>query len=270
MKNILFLLIFGFISSQVSSQVIYTDISPDTVIYIGDTLDLDINGDSAIDFSIWGVAVNDSLGGQALVSNKFSIGYLGSNRGEIAAQTDSYGSKVADGLVNGDTIPQPSMLIGWPEVILGELGTLGSSPFQRGNFINVSGNTYIGALRYFTLYCWIRVCINPTCTSLTLKDWGYESSYPDGLLAGEGMPTVGINGEVFNSNLVYADETISFSSDKLILGTLNIYDLNGKVVMSVNVNSQQESIQTDNFKSGVYVASFANDKGSKSLKFVVK
>ena len=50
---------------------------------------------------------------------------------------------------------------------------------------------------------------------------------------------------------------------------MSIVDMNGKVVGTQTLNSGSNSVSTSNLATGVYMASFTNDKGQKAtVKFV--
>ena len=68
---------------------------------------------------------------------------------------------------------------------------------------------------------------------------------------------------------------LNYISNKNNEFLINIYDLMGKKIFSQEINNQNigfnsNTISLDNFKSGIYLCTIENQKGLKTLKFIVK
>ena len=88
------------------------------------------------------------------------------------------------------------------------------------------------------------------------------------------MPTLGVNQNDLASVGVVLNNTIATSSLEIYADAqtqMSIVDMNGKVVGTQTLNSGSNSVSTSNLATGVYMASFTNDKGQKAtVKFVKK
>ena len=74
------------------------------------------------------------------------------------------------------------------------------------------------------------------------------------------------SGVIIKSTIVDNELTL----DVLKASVMSIYDLNGKIVVNLNLDYGIQSIDISNLSSGIYLVNFTNSEGNSSNKKIVR
>ncbi len=104
---------------------------------------------------------------------------------------------------------------------------------------------------------------NVGSTSAFFEDYELKAVGVSGLLS---------NDEILQSELTIfpnpTDDVLYLTIDSFRPGDLKIYDASGRIVKSLNLDSDQTTIDVSNIRSGIYMLTTTNDLGSISRKFI--
>lgn len=264
-------------SSDVASEVIYTDIIPDIILANnGDEYYLDINIDTINDFYF--LNVFNEYGGYWTSGSIYYIPFntrqeidafaLNSNSlAGIKVTYDTYSSGTfhwffAYALNHSDLIHSALDFRG----LMLAVKTLG--PYANDG----AGYWYPEVLDHFlgirfkdsdenSHYGWIRCDVKDEGRTLVIKDYAYETEPDYPIIAGDTARYVGINSlEISIEATVYSfSKDINILTETIQNTELIIYDLNGKQIISKFLQSKSESISMKNYPSGVYLVTLLND-----------
>ena len=251
-KSFLFLFVLMLSGSTVFSQIIYTDIVPDTVLtglidINGDSYFLDMDNNGTDDFEL------------VKVTGPFEFGYI--QAGGITPQTNAVMTSTPDvaKLNTGDPINSGQSF----DVV------------SNGNFILVSvfmttvsgqwgGLTegYMG-VRFdslgSTFYGWVRIGINANNTELTILDYAYQSN-GGSINAGEMLTSCIAPSNLMSASVTYNAADISWTENnnatewQIEYGTTGFSQGTGTVVTITN-NPNTISGLTNNTSYDYYVRS---------------
>jgi hypothetical protein len=257
-------------ANTANAQVIYTDVSPDAVVATGGTYDLDLNNDGTVDYQFGLVhGTNNSFG----LPVQYDLATLTPSTGN-AIDTTTGGSATAhstaeainSSLIWADDAGAPYQLLGI---------SLPSFGYQSGNFIGQT-DKYVG-LRFkigaVDHYGWVRIDLNGTATSLTVKDYAYDGTAGTSILTG--ATATGINEQA-----AMLSNTVSvFSADKAIRVNMNNAKAEGVVVVTntlgqeiakMNITEAQMTIPVENANSGIYFVSVIQGSASITQKVIIR
>jgi len=261
------------------SQVIYTDINPDTILYsaTNDAYMLDFNNDLTLELLVYENSQDTSV-------SSIPITFTGSAVTTLAS-TEVVGTIVTLGtedLLKLDTISSGQLIDGSlayintsaPSVFPGaSINVLVSGIFATtiGDFqANKSG--YIGVkfdISGSTHYGWIRVMPSSDGTYCTILDYAYESTPNTGIIAGDfGSGFIGMNELLNNISLSQNNRTFNFINSD-ILFNVTIYDSMGKKIKSISVVNEEE-FYLNNLASGVYFLRTLVQNHNKTYKIYIK
>lgn len=115
-----------------------------------------------------------------------------------------------------------------------------------------------------THYGWVRINVNATCTQYIVKDYAYNATAGQMILAGQ---TVGINDNLiskadvtFTGNQLNVINIEHINTNDLIF---SLYDAGGKKI----IETKQTTIDTKPLAKGIYIAEilYKNDKIVKKV-----
>lgn len=273
-----------------SAQVIYVDIDPDTILDLpGEqfTLDIDNNGvddltlfNSSFSFfmytpwwSYW--LIQDLI---AQVNNEqFSI--AGLKDFDFPSYTNYYpyamssGNQISDLLTFNNAVYQELAMI----IFTNEGETIFDnclSCYWYGAFVPESINKFLG----FKLqdedgnnhYGWLRCDVIDTGRILIIKDYAYELTPDNPILAGDTTHYVSIEqNPIENMPHIYAFGTTIQIVGMLSYTTITIFNLSGAPVYETITASTIISIPMDNFTNGVYLVKLQNEEIDITRKLVL-
>jgi hypothetical protein len=268
-------------SVKVNAQIVYTDIVPDSTYTVSswriDTFNLDLNGDSTTDFLIKAARPRPrypedpytcSVSITPLVNNAFMTTTL----------------HTAKKLVPDDAISSSQA---WHNATLQYLKWYQTEWVFTGGFVitntgewDSTVNGYVG-LRLInggqTYYGWVRidVDVSPETASMTIKDYAYNSTPNQPILAGQTMTTAIIENTFTSSINLFPNPANSHIT--IDLGSLNqkvhvtIVDITGKVVYTTKAtNTQEIEVDTKDFIVGIYMVQIQAGEFNGTKILVVK
>lgn len=252
------------ISATAQGQIIYHDVNPDVTLTGNDSLELDINNDGIIDFTLYhgnsqsGANVVDG----AMITPKDTNAVLMS------------GSSYLIALNNNDSISESDTVWGSYGYFLAK-GIANGKPFEMGNWTGGITDKFAGfrfAKNGNWFYGWARFDVPADAKSIKIKDWGYNSVANSEIKAGQ-LPVSIIESDKNNEISVY------LSNRKLIIEKkqdisekveITIYNASGKEVGMANLLDGKTEINLGDKVPGLYIIRINSEKGSSSYKIILQ
>lgn len=240
--KIAILLFFSSLSFNTIAQIFYQDISPDVILdsWNAKNIHIDSLSTSALSYGGAGILTIWNDFGTQIDINAFSNCEVIMN-GTYPASID-YDQEISSSAIWAK--PEYSIL----------------NDGSHGNWIGVT-DKYLGVrVKNGThwLYGWIRMDVNTSGTSVTIKDYSCNRTPDASILAGQ--TTLRIP-EVIGSNCNFisiypnpmSDEsTLSFNST-LMNATISIYSTNGQLVKRIdNISGQSYKLKRSGLPAGIY------------------
>jgi len=236
-----------------NAQIIYTDIDPD--ITLSDSVYLlNLNKDTIPDFRLvqdgyfyYSTSFLNVVGVQALDDNEI----LGDT---VVQSSDVYFYPKA--LQLNDTISAKQKI--WYNSYSAPMyikGAYSGYNILKGNWKNVT-DRYLG-LRFKIgndwHFGWARLDVAQNAASFTLKDYAYESTPGKRIIAGMKVSGITENNEQFIS-IYYGKNHISlFLRNDINESNAVIYNALGEQIASLTLKNGRNDIETNQFKSGIYI-----------------
>lgn len=225
------------IAPGVNAQIIYTDIDPDSTLGSNETYNLDLNNDATPDFNILQFE-------SAPVFEVVGMHALGNN-----AVLNSGGLPTA--LNTNDPIDVSQSF--WQTGSYQALNYYGTGSVY-GNWLGVT-DKYLG-LRIVvgsdTLYGWARLDVANDATSFTIKDYAYNVTPNESILAGQ-TTLVNVKETDINKNVsVYSFGKKVYINTNKNKGTITILNSLGQVAANSSIKNSQTIINVAHIKSGIY------------------
>jgi hypothetical protein len=258
----------------VSGEIVYTDIDPDVTLAVGETYEVDFNGDAVIDVTI-GLTSGTSSSGNIYQNIAFADG--GGN-GSVAGSTASFGAIFyfpqtygAGASIGGSADWQPANAFG----SLNYLTSVGGVPaYFGGNFSNQS-DKYL-AIRFdnggVKHYGWVRLDVGEAgdMNFVTVKDFAFESVANEAIEAG--ATTGGATGiedlALENAFSVYGfgnSVSVQSTSSEFTDVTVEIFNISGQMVANGNLNGNSATYAI-NDAEGLYVVRLRAGKAVMNRK----
>jgi len=253
LKFLIAAMLFSLFAVKIKAQIVYTDIDPDTTIYMpvvpwnidsSHVYYLDLNGNDTIDMNI-------------IIRNYYQYSG-GPNFGKslyILRETDSFvsggcaigGSR--EDISSGDTINEK---LNWDEI---------KYLFHSLNFMSFTCelpdlDTYFGLMIFAvsdTLYGWVRC--SATDTSITIKDYAYNSTSNEYILAGQtvsGYDTLTLKNQI---NIYESNNSLNvdFSNVLFAQGLIKIYNTFGVLLKTASIIGLNNTLNISEISQGIYI-----------------
>lgn len=265
MKKYIPVLLLAFLTSNISSQIVYTDVIPDDTLvadYVSDSHTIDFDGDLNPELVIFSTKQDTVISGFPVTLTGLAISTLGST--EIISSITTIGNEdvvVADTISHGQLIgPMANYLSSatpsvFPGVGLGIQANL--MGLKAGDFIN-NGKLFVGVkfdISANVHYGWIQISIDSAAVSGIVYDFAYQSIADSTIYAGaieNDFVNVSTN-DLSDINIYSAHKKLHFVGS--VSGTLSMFNLLGKQVLNKKVNSN-EVINVAELNKGIYLVSF--------------
>lgn len=249
-------------ASEVSGQVIYTDI-PDETLNSGDFLAIDINQDATGDYTF---SASDmfSLSTLFTANSSYAADYLILNSNSFAG-VPSYSFGYPPSNLNfGDTI---SANLNFISEKAGDLNNdscyFPGSQFCDGNDGYVGLRFKIGTQNH---YGWVRIQVSTDGSIITVKDFAYNTTPDEGIEAGQTTLSTK-DFESLKLKHFMSDNILNISANNKI-DNVQIYNLNGQLLSETQPSNNSARINVNNLSKGVYLAKVRIEGLTKSIKFV--
>jgi hypothetical protein len=256
-------------ANTAGAQIIYTDVSPDEVVNTGGAYNLDLNNDGTVDYQFQVTHGTNSAYG-------FPIQY------DLAAIVPVPGSGNAIDTLNGPIAHNLNDPLNSTNAWVDDAGAsyqllglnLPSLAYQTGNFIGTT-DKYIGfkfKISGADHYGWVRIDLNSTATSLTIKDYAYDATANTQILAGA-MP-LGIN----EAASALAENVTIFSSDRSVrvnmnnasaTGFITVTNALGQEIAKKEISDALMSISMETASKGIYYVTVQQESATITKKVVI-
>lgn len=239
--------------ADASGQIVYTDVTPDEVLNLGDAFIVDLTGaGSEFDFR------NPSgLGGgnAAIVYPSSGGAFVGFTSGNF-----DYPGLLAE----GDAIDATDTF-----TTLGERGDLNyyGCAYSNSQWCGDVTDGYLGVSFTFngnTHYGWIRLDTDVNGDNLiTIKDYAFNSTPDEAINAGQ---TLGV--DQLSSNpvkIVALNKSISLSN--LTQATeYSVMDISGKTIMNGTTNGNSYIINANDISNGIYIIELSDNNSNSVIR----
>lgn len=153
-------------------------------------------------------------------------------------------------------------------------GTLNNS--GTGNWLALTNNKYLGFRFKKTTgnwyYGWLKLSVDSNANSFTVKEWGYNSSTDQPILAGQTNISTflsNISPDNYQFSLYYNSGQIALRcTPDLTEASITIYSLEGRLLTNSKLNSG--TINIGYLSNGIYVAILSKGNEVLTRKFVIR
>lgn len=249
-------------ANQVSAQVVYTDIIPDSTVNTdGGMYNLDLNNDGSVDFA-FNLTVTTS---SSYTVNKVGVNALNSN---MVAGNATLAYIYPTAMNPGDTV---GAALTWNIGSSMSMGSYFGSPNSFGNFLGTT-DKYIGLkldVSGVTYYGWARLDVDSIATSFTIKDYAYMNNPGQPIVIG--ALTTGIEKDQISNVTVYNDNRVIHINNPLSEPiSVSITNSLGQQVYSKTQNSGETQISLDNAVFGIYFVNVRTPETNYTKKILIK
>ena len=242
-------------SIKTTAQIVYTDIT-DTTIYIpnvviidsGSLYNLDIDNNTIWDFKVWAGTHYDYNGGHPIIWRSTGIDqYFFDDYNRISG--GCYNNTMSF-LNEGDTIDKSNIWYYFGKIYYTET-------YSSDQCTSVPNNDFFFGLKLVvnsdTLYGWVRC--SATDTSVTIKDYAYNTVPNAAILAGQTIVGVGTDSLNALINIFAANKTLTvdFNGYQPAQGNIMIVNIPGQVIKSSPINGAHNLIPLNATSSGIYI-----------------
>ncbi len=267
------------IAGIANAQVVYTDINPDHLVTgNGGSYNLDVDGDGTVDFGLITAVSSTSFTYYSGALN-ISVNYNAAAIYPLNGSVMTNGSSVYDVPVgsaigsSGSFNSSGTNSLGYGIVYSVTGATSYSGTYANGNFI---GNEGFVGLKFDiggnTHYGWVRVEVTADGSTLSVKDYAYESTANTAILSGNGANgPVGLETTVNNVEIQNFNDKIKIKlSNELTNSIASITSITGQEVLSKSINNSVDFIELNDLSSGIYIVSVNTDQGNFNKKIYIR
>jgi hypothetical protein len=271
-------------TGAVNAQVQYTDVNPDVVIDKNTApYQLDFNADATVDLTF---AVTSAQGsgtymyGYVPISYTYQISYAGVSAGagaQVMGLVSGSSSTFAAGALNSGDLISNAGLFGSGGVLAVEglitAAALGFTyPIEQGEFLGAT-DKFLGA--NFTVgpnthYGWVRLTVAADASTITIKDYAYNTQASTGINAGQmvNLQNIPLDNKV--SIKTQLDQAIVNVTPDLFGGEIAVIDMAGKEVKVVTINDVNTTVTYEGIEAGIYMLTARFEGGLISKKVYVR
>lgn len=272
-------------SGAVNAQITYVDVNPDATVNTGNSpYNLDFNNDANPDV-IFAVQAASGSGSASYMGLPFTYSYegvfanvgAGAGAAVMGAITGSSSTFAPTALNDGDPINNAGQFgsgggLAYAGIVnIPAFGVI-DYPATGGEFIGLD-DVFLGA-RFTnsgaTHYGWIRLSVAADATTITIKDYAYNSVAADAINAGQTLNLDHIAVENKVTIKTQLDQAFVNVTPDLIGGEIVIVDLSGKEMVNVAITDILTTIPFEGIDTGIYMLSARFENGSVSKKVYVK
>jgi hypothetical protein len=254
-------------TGALNSQIIYTDINPDTIVHDTITYDLDMDNNGQPELRFETVSYQASSGTVSLST----VTVLGDTSNAIIGSLYSNQYPLPSALNAGDSIAASNP--DWNQKTMNNglqyLGIVYGS-YTFGNFLGAN-DKYLGVrfkIGTETHYGWVRLSVNNAADTIFVKDYAYEVMPDVGLTASQ---MVGIQEHSTDAVAVYTYNNMLHVNRAIgTEATVTVYNMMGEVVLSEQTSDANYSTSLQNLTTGIYMVSVKNGELETVTKIYVR
>ncbi|MFT7614347.1 MAG: hypothetical protein ACI9J3_003329 [Parvicellaceae bacterium] len=248
MKKTLLLIASG-IAFSVNAQIVHTDLTPDSIVSSNYDLDIDLDNNNVDDYRFHGEVV---AGPPSSEFTFIEAGGVGSSNYTLnSSATELSVLNFGDTINSGATIWQQltsTNAVMTTYVLASPVA--GLWPNQSDKFIGVqfliSSNYHFG---------WIKLSTDATTNQITVKEYAYNTTSGQQILAGQTVITgTGVSENVSNQVKIFqSGAVLSINTIENVYASYSLCDLSGKVVASAQISDSKESLNVTDLTTGFYL-----------------
>lgn len=272
-------------SGAVNAQITYVDVNPDATVNTGNSpYNLDFNNDANPDL-IFAVQAGSGAGSATYMGIPFTYSYegvfanvqAGAGAAVMGTITGSSSTFAPTALNDGDPIDNAGQFgsgggLAYAGVVNVPAFSIVDYPITGGEFTGLD-DVYLGA-RFTNSaaihYGWVRLSVAADATTITIKDYAYNTVATDAINAGQtlNLDHVAIENKVTIKTQL--DQAFVNVTPDLVGGEIVMVDLSGKELVSVAITDILTTIPFEGIDTGIYMLSARFENGSVSKKVYVK
>jgi hypothetical protein len=272
-------------SGAVNAQITYVDVNPDATVGTANSpYNLDFNNDANPDV-IFSVQAGSGAGSASYMGIPFTYTYegvfanvqAGANAAVLGTITGSSSTFAPAALNDGDAIGAAGQFgsgggLAYAGVLNVPAFSILDYPVEGGAFLG-QNDKFLGA-RFTNSgsihYGWVRLSVAADATTITIKDYAYNSVAATAINAGQtlGLEDVAVNQKVTIKTQL--DQAFINVTPDLIGGEIAMVDLSGKEIMTVAITDILTTVAFEGIDTGIYMLTARFEAGSISKKVYVK
>ncbi len=288
-------LVAGLIAADAAyGEIVYTDVNPDEDV-LGDTTavsynsdecgyyEIDLDDDGNYDYTL--KVRSDQAHGAGWLIPEGDNEYVNITNGNFAKPLD------AGTYIGEDDTTEWKGLVVYPNGYnyLGTLTTYGVSAADGGGGMTGKTDKYLGLKFYIgssAHYGWLRMDVRNDSRIYTVKDFAYESTADESIIAGDTATTVAdtattdttdtttsiVENNLFSSVKVYTSGSqlnIQLSNDIDPDAEVKMYNLSGTEIFADRIKSAESSFNI-NASSGIYIVKIKLEEGILTKKIILE
>jgi hypothetical protein len=257
-------------ASDANAQIIYTDVTPDATVDMTTTtynLDLDNNGTVDFVFGFYAGVYN-----YGTMSFPYNLTYV-YTASATTNKVDTLGSASDDFPIvhnSGDAIAPTNGWSGSGAWLLGYAFT--SLPYSSGNWLGQT-DKYLAvefAIGTNIHYGWVRLDHAADASSITIKDYAYESMPMLPITAGAMPITTGIQTLDANTKVYAYNKTVNVDLGTAQDAVISVVDMTGREVAATSLAAGFTTIDLRNEAEGIYCVNVRTAEGTKVVKVSIR
>ena len=262
MKKTLLLIASG-IAFSVNAQIVHTDLTPDSIVSSNYDLDIDLDNNNVDDYRFHGEVISGPPSSEFTFIEAGGVGSsnytLNSSATELSVL--NFGDPINSSASTWNMLSSTNIVL---STYVSGIPVAGLWPTQTDKFIGVQ---FLINSNYH--YGWIKLSTDATTNRITVKEYAYNTTSGQQILAGQTA--------IFSTSLI-ENENNSFNiypnpaTEKVTINgwgiTVKLYDITGKEVLVKQQNNSGNSIDLDlsSTPKGMYLTSITNHAGETIVK----
>ncbi len=263
MKRAFIILAALFCANLAVAQVQYTDVNPDVIVNPGDEMGGEITitvGGQSPSYAQFAVQNYTNYGGQGSY-----IAVFGEGAGIVVEANGAYDAGAVSLLAEGTSIGASS---NWSTAMFPVF-------YDETNYAAWAGQTgYAGFKVMFgsnVYYGWMKLSINADMT-FTIYEYAVETTAGRAIVAGDKVGSASIVSVEAGELTAYPNPTngkLTISNPTKVQ-SMGLYDLTGRVIMQLNPNAGEQTLDVSGFEAGVYFLNTQSAEGVSTKKIVIR
>ncbi len=271
-------------SGAVNAQIVYNDVNPDAVIDKNSgpyAIDFTNDANDDVLFAVFSAAGSGTyMYGYIPIQYTYQVSYAGvaagSNAQLVGVLTGSSSTFSPVPLNNGDVISAAANF--GSSGLLGAEGIINASaisftyPIAMGDWLGAT-DKFLGvkfAAGANTHYGWVRLDVAADASTITIKDWAYNSAADNAINAGQmlNLENVSVDNKVTIKTQL--DEAFVNVTPDLVGGMIAIVNMAGQEIRTIEITDINTNVKFDGLETGIYMLNARFESGSISKKFYAR
>lgn len=254
-------------ATEANAQIVYTDVTPDTTVNATNTAyNLDLNNDGTVDFIFGFYAGVYNYGSQSF---PYNLTYV-YTQSTATNKVDTMATEFPAVHNLNDSIKATNKWSDAGAWLLGYAFT--TLPYSGGDWLGAT-DKYLGvqfAIGTNIHHGWVRLDHASNASSITIKDYAYNTVPLAPIKAGETSVTVGIPAIELNAKVYAHNKVVNVKLGEVKDATISIVDVTGREVTALALGAGSTQIDLSAEASGVYFVNVKTAEGNKVTKVSIQ